>query len=519
MKKENKKKYTPLQKLKIKGKVIKAPLSELPVQLIKWDRDLVPEFLWIDALAQTYSKKPWANIFGELLDKIDARVTKDMPLLGLLSDFGRIPIDVRDSIINEHKDFIIYAFAEPIGRMLSLYPECPVLWLIPPDWYKHEKIDQEVELNKLEKSLLRLYNQNDDYCGYLRMMPLTRILKHGKLHFQKDMEIVKLLPKYPDHCTKDEKANVESFGRCIVNQFLLIGYKNGEISLKWPQYFWRRNFDLSQCSYEKTNLAAVEVEAEKQNFDNVANAANKNAELLIQYLNDVVSKKKIDLYNPNKDEVVLGLFSRFTRLCVIFFKTPELWSQDLSRILLRCLADTCITLCFLLKENDDQLFKDFIEYGKGQEKLLMLHLQDSHPNGIGPSGETVDQLASEIGGWIAPELIDINLSGWTKQSVRDMAEKCDLQKIYRLIYAPTSSDIHGSWTSIKNTNLTYCKNPLHRNHRIPQRMEVPLFLTPLITAAEMWFTLIKICEDNYSFPRFLGEIDDFKDKKTLNRSG
>ena len=515
-KKQYSKGYTSIRKHKVVGKKIVHPLSELPIELIKWDRDLIPEFLWIDALAQTYAKLSWHKIFSDLLDKIEARVTGDMLLLGFLSDFGKVPSDVRSSILTEHRDFIIYAFAEPIGRLLALYPECPASWLIPPDWRNQTQIDFEIELNGLEKALLRLYKQNDSYCGYLRMIPLTRIIKHGKCHFKRGTKFVELLPKYPDQCTEDEKAFVESIGRCIVNQHLMYGNAFGDINSKWSQYFWRHNFDLSSCRYEKKTFVSVDADLEKKIFDGVINTANNNAKLLIKYLDDIVLKIKIDLYNPDKDEVVLGLFSRFIRLCFIFFNTPELWSQDLSRILLRCLADTCITLCFLLKENDDQLFKDFIEYGKGQEKLLMLHLQDSHPNGIGPSGETTAKLADELGGWIAPELINIDLAGWTKLTMREMAKKCGFLKMYRLVYAPASADIHGTWTSIKNMNLTRCANPLHRFHRIPQKMEVPLFLTPLIIAADIWETLVKFCEEHYAFPHFTEELDDFtKIKSTL----
>jgi hypothetical protein len=227
-------------------------------------------------------------------------------------------------------------------------------------------------------------------------------------------------------------------------------------------------------------------------------------------LDGVVSKLKIDLYDPDKDEVVLGLFSRFVRLYITFTTNYHLWVQDLSRIFLRCLADTCIVLCFLLHRNDDKLYKDFIKYGKGQEKLLMLHLQDTHIDGIGPSGETVEQLANELGGGIMPELIDIDLAGWTKTSTREMAAQCDLLRIFHLIYTPTSSDVHGTWTSIKNVNLTYCVNPLHRFHRIPQKLEVPLFLTPLILANDMWKAVIIFCENKYSFPRFDKEFKDIK---------
>ena len=83
-----------------------------------------------------------------------------------------------------------------------------------------------------------------------------------------------------------------------------------------------------------------------------------------------------------------------------------------------------------------------------------------------------------------------------------MAEECNLLRYFRLIYQPASSDIHGDWSSIRNVNLTRCMNPLHRFHRIPQRLEPSLFITPLSIAVEIVVSAIEFCEKHYGFPHF-----------------
>jgi hypothetical protein len=179
--------------------------------------------------------------------------------------------------------------------------------------------------------------------------------------------------------------------------------------------------------------------------------------------------------------------------------------------MLRCLVDTAITLCYLLKSNDQRLYKDFIDYGRGKEKLLMLHLQDSHTDETGPSGEDPESLATGLGGGLMPEAIDIDLAFWTKKSARDMAIEVGMLKFYRLIYDPTSSDIHGTWVSIKNTNLIRCVNPLHRFHRLPHKFAIPLFITPLVYGSAIIASVIDFCRDKYSFPALSARLVDFSE--------
>lgn len=460
--------------------------------------------------AQAHKELVWHKIFDDFIDKLEDGLSDDVLLLGTISSFAKVPPDQRQEILERHKDFIVFAFAEPVGRLLTLYPDCPALWLLPEDWKQNVQVDYQFELNKLEQALVRLYPAKDDYCGYLRMMPLIRIAKRGKIHFAIESEIPDLLVKYPSQCTDEEKALAESYGRTLVNQYLTPEPEDKDWP-EWPKYFWRHNYDLSICRYPQINFESIDEEADKLFWNRVNETRQTNVKCLQEFLDEIVLKLKIDLYDPDKDEVVLGLFSRIVRLYTVLLEDSQLWAQDLSRIMLRCLVDTSITLCYLLKSKDEKLYKDFIEYGKGKEKLLMLHLQDTHSEDTGPSGEDTESLASGLGGGLMPEVINIDLAFWTKKSARDMANDVGMMKFYRLIYDPTSSDIHGTWVSIKNINLIRCVNPLHRFHRLPHKFAIPLFITPLVYATEIMKKVIEFCRDNYSFPPLNKDLYDFSE--------
>ena len=103
--------------------------------------------------------------------------------------------------------------------------------------------------------------------------------------------------------------------------------------------------------------------------------------------------------------------------------------------------------------------------------------------------------------WEHPELIDINLSFWTSISARDMAKKTGFEKYYRLVYDPTSSDIHGTWFSLKSANLTRCTLAIHRYHRIPNYYEPMMNLGYCITSQEIFIRSINIGIKNLNFPK------------------
>ncbi len=75
-KKKNKKKkvkggFTPIARQKRVGSELTTQLSDMGMEMIDWERDLMPEHIWIDLLANEYKKLAWAKIYNDFADKID----------------------------------------------------------------------------------------------------------------------------------------------------------------------------------------------------------------------------------------------------------------------------------------------------------------------------------------------------------------------------------------------------------------------------------------------------------------
>ncbi|GAI75200.1 unnamed protein product [marine sediment metagenome] len=198
-KKQQKKRpgHTPLAKHRRYGSTLLSPMSEAKVETIHWDRDLLPEHLWIAGLADVYSIDTAHQKFSEFLDIVDAYIPSGSYAFGYISDFDLVPADRRDEFWSKHESQIQELFHKPIGRILAFYPDNPASWLVSRTLIEREgPLDPTVELNRLRTMIVSLLPGKDDYAGHIRAIPLGRVFKHKLIHMPRDLPVVKLLPKY-----------------------------------------------------------------------------------------------------------------------------------------------------------------------------------------------------------------------------------------------------------------------------------------------------------------------------------
>lgn len=504
-KNRNRKIHTTLKDHKKVGTKLEGLFNNMNMQPIDWHKDLLPEHLWIGALAEEYGIEKVHLPFNHFMDIFDKYFVYDGIAHGLISDFSLIPEDLRDKFYEENEDDIYNLYYKPIGRILSLYSDNPTSWLLKKIRNRDSILDPDVELNKLRSIVKKLYNGKNNYAGHIRLLPFSRAIKHGKIHLKQGMDINDLLVKYPSECNEDEKLQVQSFARNNINMLFMIHelYKKNE----WAKYFWRHNYNLAICKpfYFKARASKPIKEGDLEKIDS---ALKQNLEVLESYINNLGNKIKIDIYDPQKEEIFFGLFSRLIRLYCLIAEDVNLWAKDSSGIMLRCLTDVAITFCYLALEGTDEDFKNFIEYGEGQEKLLLLHLQDSYPDNETIEGLDFENISDELGQFNI-EMLDIELKSWTKKDTRKLAIEADMEKIYRLVYSPTSSDIHGTWHSLKNTNLCSCGEILHRFHRLPFFYEPPIYINTFIIAQEIVIHCVNIAKTKLKYPELTEKLNKF----------
>lgn len=499
IKKKNRKQYSSIDHHKRNGSKLIAPLNTLPMTALKWMEDFLPEHLWIESLYHLYPKYEYIDLYSAFLDELEKYCAAGTVLYGYISDFDQIPVDKRAEFVRDNENLILEAFYKPFGRMIAFYSESPCGWLIKSHLEKDEPLNPEVELSKLSECVMRLLPGKDLYAGHIRVLPLNREFKHDKLKIMKGVasDVIDLIPKYPTGCTEKEQYRVQQFARMQMNARHMMSdyYKQSG----WCKYFWRHNYDIVPCK-----PVYMEFKGEGIITDNTIKELHKhiefNIESAIAYLGDVAEKFRYDIYDSTRDEILLGLFSRITRLYVLICGDQYFWSRDIAGIMLRCMTDTVITFAYLAIKGSVDDFKAFRAYGEGKEKLLMLHLQDHYAGRKTVEGRELKDIAEELGSSLNPDMVDIELSNWTKKTTRDMALEVGLGEIYSLVYDPTSSDVHGTWISLKNSNLVHCGQPLHKYHRIPHFFEPPLYVNTIDAVLRIYLASVDIAIGKLNFP-------------------
>lgn len=491
--KEQQTHYTRIDKHSRKDGKLKPPLTQLPVKPIDWPKDLIPEHLWIAALFRYYRSGSTAiTYFDQFMNAIDPYMDKENKFipLGYITDFGKVASPRRAEFLEKHRDLVHAAFHKPIGRMLAFFPDGPAYWLVLKDELEREgSLDPSVELQKLSNLTRDLYDGKSLGVGHLRTIPLNRLFVHDGIQLNSDLSVIPLLSKYADGCSSDEKYQVQQFARTVLNMRFMTESCYAE--REWSKYFWRHNFDLVPCDSRTIDVSGVGAD----NYEKILGTIKRNDILVHEYLVELERCMRIDLYEPTRDEILLGLFSRISRLLLQILNDSNLWSLDAGGIFLRCMVETTITFAYLAQNGTPEDFDAFRTYGEGREKLLMLHFQDNYPEQKTRDGKTGAELAEGIGGggfW--PEFVDIDLGWWTKKSARELAISVGLEKFYRLIYDPTSADVHGTWTSLKSSNLVRCCQPLHRFHWLPSLGQRPLFIETVNRAQEIYTSAATIAQ-------------------------
>lgn len=171
-------------------------------------------------------------------------------------------------------------------------------------------------------------------------------------------------------------------------------------------------------------------------------------------------------------DVLVGLLARFRSLLSLVLSSCERGEGEAAEIFLRCLADTNITIRWMLMQDDPTIFLKYKQHSSEQEKHAIDTLRsvvgEDAPDEVKRSvNREYSKLHRTSGRW--PELMDVTLGPWNDVSIGKMAK--DLggsdERKYTLVFGRASDAVHGSWRSLTRFHLEECLNPLHNGHYLP----------------------------------------------------
>ncbi|MFL6232963.1 MAG: DUF5677 domain-containing protein [Thermoanaerobaculia bacterium] len=475
--------YSSLASHKKAGKSFLPPMLSLPtpLKLQSWLNDRLPEMLWAALLLTHLGRAKGLEVFRRVAyyggDKLR---NFDKPLDVRLTDMAAWPNDWRRELLG-----ILTTGAEPKRalRPLLLFEDLPA----KADWREAIAVEPVPEkdwlsLAKAVASTLDHQSQEATDCRWARLVFQVTL---GRVHFHSSMrEQAEEILFYPDR--GDQRAVRPSIRSAELG--LETGQDNS-MPRVWPNKFW------AQCLRD-TGCRPISPGSEPEEDSITPEYIRDLYEAVRSWSERTRSTTAVD---PRHEAIVGAALFAIGVLAEIKFLRAE--RSILGRFGLRTLLEVQVTLAYLLKAEDMELWRSYRVFGAGQAKLQFLHLERL---GGAPTFVDINILESLANEDQWQEFLKIEVGHWAKLSLRDLSIKTDLKDDYDMIYPWTSTYVHGHWGAIRDSVFGVCLNPLHRLHRVP--LGVPRLLDPVLKeATELVEKIVRLAQTGFpDEPIFLG---------------
>ncbi len=441
--------YTPIQQHTSSGGILKTGMSKLisgKGKLTHWLDERLPELLWVLLVLARGPRDDALDTLRAVGERI--RSLEEPEKLGsvFLSDLAAADKEVLQEAFQPVLMQTQYRLAL---RPMLLFEQLPgrAFWQeiireapVPDDW-------KAVAL----ATGASLFHQSE-MATDARWARLFCSVAGGKLKLP-SKELVWLI-NYP-RC--GDLREVRPFVRSCEQ---IIGLMPPE-QAEWPAHFWDQCLrDTSCCP-----LQEKAVDDSALTGPTLQQVRAVRAELARHF----VSTRKTSSIDA-KHETVFGIALYSTAMLEELYRIG-IGSGILGRLGLRAIVEAHITLSYLIKKDQHDLWSSFRAYGSGQAKLAFLKLEDleSPPGFVSP--ELLEGLANED---LWAEFVDINIGHWDKTNLRAMSIAADQKATYDLHYSWSSTFAHSHWCAVRDSVFVTCGNPLHRAHRIPRPETRPL---------------------------------------------
>lgn len=443
------------------------------LEYVKWKSEMVPEILWIGLLLQKHGPHRTAEVTRVVVEEAQ-NIFSDGDYI-LSSDYDDLSNSDFEELEKRLDEDILYDFRNGIFPLAKYYPTIPqasILEEVP-------KGDNEDELVGIGKIVRDLSSRRSKLAMHTQGIYVGTLFETGKLKVTQGVDFGDLneVFKYPD---TDESQRVGSAVRATVSA-VWGAEQSDDSQSEWATRFWERGFEISDCVFPQELEDQEDVdepikEPGEDFFEELTMIGLKYEEDLKSTIIELWTQAPIDPKFTGKNEVLDGLLMRQVNLVTSLAVSPRLLTVDIAGIILRCMAETQITLEWFNQNGNEEDYKKFIEYGLGQQKLVQEHMgkllenKDSPPKRLEHGFEKMEE---KLEAQRYKHLIPVDVGHWADKNTRELAQEAGCKDLYDLRFQQHNPAVHGSWDFIHQNNLVQCQNPLHQFHQIPQFQPLP----------------------------------------------
>ena len=447
---------TPVSRRKLKGKLLRSPFAELadvaPLMFSSWVDEFLPNSIWLAIVASSVDQRAYI----ELLRQISTRIGETFYEKTFLPTHNFL-----SRITKEEFEYIL----EPLSSNARVMADLTALLLIDslPDrenWilFLTARTDAQPNPQVIARAIASCIDHQSQIATDVRWFKVASFISVNKLRVPYDRLV--LLSKYPE---PSEYPITRPFIRAIE-----MTLRNVESGVEKPENvigpnskeFWFEMLKKSPCvTHQHTSENGQHVQPGlHEHLIDVKNA-------LAEHFFNSITGTAID---PRMDSAFgLCLFS--LKIAIEVSLSPEELNL-LSRMALRSVVESFITLRYLSVKDDSAIWMQYRNYGSGQTALAFL----KNSVGLNPPDfidlSKLEALANEDA-WL--ETKDIAIGNWANLNLRRMSEEADVKPVYDSFYDWSSGFVHGHWGVVRDTCFVTCLNPLHRLHRVPSSVPAP----------------------------------------------
>ena len=334
---------------------------------LSWIENLLPELIWIGLLVEKYGNHKGIELSSYFSSISYEIINNDKPSdFSFISSFKFITEEEKLSLINKLKEKKYFDdFVAVIDPFVKLYPKNNPFTFLQSDNLPFDRIKS---IEEFKTTLEKYFNRRAKPAMIIQTNVLYAAMRAGKLHIASHIEVPDL-NAIVDDFDSDEAKKAMGFVRSNVNA--VYAHIAETITDQWGNYFWNNGLELEELKLS----SLVDQEYKYEGEDNFLKTVNRYENLVNQAIIKRWNKLPKEIFHQHNIEVLGALLSRQASLAKRIAREPTNWDFHIGPILLRAMIDVHITLTWILKNPDDSS-KKFIEYGLGQEKLQIEHLED-----------------------------------------------------------------------------------------------------------------------------------------------
>lgn len=436
------------------GKALVPPFMQIPgLSFSSWANDRLPELLWACLVITVIPREEAIEAFRDIA-AIGTRYRRkdgeeDQKARGWSLRHSDLPNQPRELFNSLVARVLRCRAGMQALRPLLLLENLPGL-----DWWRVVLAVEATEddWQTLGQAVLKTFDHQSQEATDVRWLTVLFKLGLGEMFVAAGLqERVQEIIEYP------HRGDMRSVRPSIRSMEMAVNTLKPDLGPStWPELFWTYTLEHTQClpaPLEARGKTTHDPEALDEAINNVREA-------LLAHWYMTLSTTGL---NPKHDGV-FG-FGFFALACLSEMNIGPLSSAITGRLLLRSLTECRISLAYLVRCGDDEMWKKFRSYGAGQAKLALLkHEEMSGQKPRFVTQKALEALANED---YFQEYVAIDLGHWCGKDLRRLAEESSTKADYDCYYGWASGFVHGQWGAMRDTNFTHCLNPLHRFHRIP----------------------------------------------------